>query len=139
MDELVLFLNQINERRIPASTTFCQDFIDILKLSKNTSVDNNVARDFLKSKGLYSTEEDLQFFMRDLHTQYVVLTTEEHRNQLKKMINSYLLTAMGKVNMSGVRELMSRGFRCYPVTFTQAGPVIGIMTEMGIIIVEPAQ
>jgi hypothetical protein len=139
MNDLLLFLNQINERKIPVTTTFCQDFIDVLKWSNNTSVDCNVARDFLKSNSRYTSEEDLEVFMRDLHTQYVFINSEEHRKQFQKLINAYLLTLFGKINMQSVRELMNCGFKCYPVSFTENGPIIGIITEPGNIIIQPLQ
>jgi hypothetical protein len=137
MEELINFLNSINSREIPVSTTFSQDFIDILNWSDNKKIDIEVVRDYLKFKNQYTDEKELQLYMRDLYTQYVVFNSLEHRKKLNNLLTLHMFNIEGEINNLSIYKLIESGFKCYPVSYSDKGPIFGIITKLGNVIIEP--
>jgi len=136
MNELIQLLNKVNNREIPVSSTVSQDLLEVIQWSKNRPISKETVRQYLIETDRYETEEDLDLFMRDLFTIYAVVHEQEHRNQISNLVKSTVLTGGVFVpNNNTVRELINSGFRCYPVTYSNEGMVLGIITKVGHIVI----
>lgn len=145
MKELIDFIKRIEDRTIPTSVGFSEDFVNIMKGSENKSVSRESVKQYLyeqnkkydsSSDGVV-TEDDIDRFMRDLYTEYIVFHNPEHKKQFERLVYNYLINVRNTISTTGVRELINNGIRCYPVTYTDKSYVLGIITRVGHLIIDP--
>lgn len=142
MLNLIRMLEKLKDGEYTCGTRYSQLLEDIINYyTKSKQIidfnSDNWIREYLRFNNLYNSEEEFEFIMKDIFTEYPQPVEKGFLIILKQELIKYLYNDDNMVNNANVKILNSLGFKCYPVTYNDKGCILGVITSYGTIVLNP--